>query len=805
MTEQTPGFVEQIKSFPRPFWIANTMEIFERMSWYGFFALSSLYITGPVETGALGFTSEQRGAIQAMIPFLLYLMPVVTGAIADRYGFKKMFLISYVGMIVFYYLLGQFTSMPTFMLAFFGLAVAAAIFKPVVVGTIARVTTDENSRLGFGVFYMMVNVGGFFGPIVAGILRGIAWEYLFLASAGWAAVNLVLCLLFYKEPPKPADFKARKLSEVGQTIYEVLGNLRLFLTIMVVVFAMMVAQFGPWWFKWNPHAAIFIPGWIVANFLWDAMLPADSGRPPPPGKQAPRPLFQRMHCSDWRFALFLLILSGFWTSFNQIFLTMPEYIRDFSETRTLVQASRSILGDEWGRKLASVEENEFYAEVDDLLRRASGAKALVEEDEKEKSPREVAKENRKSLGKLIKKASKLADSRHLPVGRASEVEGMVATLEAVNEDDTDAVASAIKKYEKEIKPIQREEKLAAYKTYPGITEELLNRLDHIAGQLNARRVTETEEAEDADENKDAASDPIEALDLLESSRKVLAYKVRFAPVEYAEMVAGIPLDRRAPSEKAIEDAREAFNKRLWNVLQPKFEETERHRAEEVLRDLLNQHGVLISAHALRDAAETLSSDHRTVNPKVLAVGWRRAAYYDSLYEPMDNARQFNPEFIININALGIVLFQVIVSVLMSRFHQFTGMIVGMVVAAVGIGLPMFAGDQGVFGLGGAALIVCAGILTFSFGEMMASPTSQEYVGRIAPEDKKALYMGYYFVSVALGNLFGGILSGEIYGKIARDMQRPDIMWMIFGAIMLGTALVFLIYNKVALRKPVPAS
>ena len=110
-----------------------------------------------------------------------------------------------------------------------------------------------------------------------------------------------------------------------------------------------------------------------------------------------------------------------------------------------------------------------------------------------------------------------------------------------------------------------------------------------------------------------------------------------------------------------------------------------------------------------------------------------------------------------------------------------------------------------FGLGGAALIVCAGILTFSFGEMMASPTSQEYVGRIAPEDKKALYMGYYFVSVALGNLFGGILSGEIYGKIARDMQRPDIMWMIFGAIMLGTAIVFLIYNRVALRKPVPAS
>jgi MFS family permease len=81
--------------------------------------------------------------------------------------------------------------------------------------------------------------------------------------------------------------------------------------------------------------------------------------------------------------------------------------------------------------------------------------------------------------------------------------------------------------------------------------------------------------------------------------------------------------------------------------------------------------------------------------------------------------------------------------------------------------------------------------------MMASPTSQEYVGRIAPRDKVALYMGYYFVAVALGNLFGGILSGQFYGWLARDLQRPDLMWLCFGGIMLGTAVVFLLYNKFA--------
>jgi MFS family permease len=167
---------------------------------------------------------------------------------------------------------------------------------------------------------------------------------------------------------------------------------------------------------------------------------------------------------------------------------------------------------------------------------------------------------------------------------------------------------------------------------------------------------------------------------------------------------------------------------------------------------------------------------------------------------MIEARQVNPEFIVNIDAGAIVLFQVLISFLMARFHRFTTMIVGMVIAAVGVGLSAFAGAEGMIGLGGSVWVVALGLFIFAIGEMMASPTSQEYVGRIAPADKKALYMGYYFVAIALGNLFGGILSGELYGRLARDMQRPDLMWLAFGGLMLLTALVFMLYNKFALPK-----
>ena len=66
-----------LRDFPSTFWIANTMEIFERMAWYGFFAVSSLYITGATEDGGLGFSDEDRGVVQGVVTFFLYLFPVV--------------------------------------------------------------------------------------------------------------------------------------------------------------------------------------------------------------------------------------------------------------------------------------------------------------------------------------------------------------------------------------------------------------------------------------------------------------------------------------------------------------------------------------------------------------------------------------------------------------------------------------------------------------------------------------------------------------------------------------------------------
>lgn len=723
------GFFGTIGSYPSTFWIANTMEIFERMAWYGFYAVSTLYITGSRETGALGFTSEQRGQIQAIVPFILYLMPLITGALADRYGYKRMFIIAYVVMMGSYYALGQFTGFWTFMLAFFFVAVGAAIFKPVVVGTVARVTDESNSSMGFGIFYMIVNIGGFVGPLVAGVMRGLSWKWVFVMSSIWAAINLLIVIFLYREPTSESGSAApRTLQKVLDDMVEVLGNLRFFVTVFVVLIALMVANQEFAWFPWWPHCVIFVPAWIVLNLLWDVVLPSGSGRPVSKGG-VKRPFFlKRMHCSNWRFALFLLIMSGFWTSFNQIFITMPEYIRDYTDTRPMVNVARSVVNavgrPAWLDGFANVEADELYASFDALNRRAQGAGPLVVEnskgaEEKKESPEEATAPESPDLSEN-----------------------------------------------------------------PGLNSERIAKLEKYAVELSAP---------DADE-------PLTPVAFVDAAEAWVSYKVRVTPVRVAEFLAAAPSGPVTPSDAALDAAVASVNRRLSAVGQPVMDEKSTPALRGALTTLLTTEGALVSSDALTAAAATLSTDKRKVEPGVLALGVRRAAYHDLLWGHLDKNRQFNPEHIVNLDALSIVFLQVLISFLMARFHRFTTMIVGMIIAAIGLALPAFCGGTMIGPVGGMLILVLAGIVTFAIGEMMASPTSQEYVGRIAPKDKAALYMGYYFVAVALGNLFGGILSGQLSGKLARDMHRPDLMWLAFGGIMLLTAIVFMLYNKFALPR-----
>jgi len=104
------GFTKAIKKFPGTFWTANSMEIMERWAWYGLFAVLALYLTNSTDEGALGFSQTQKGNIMGTVTSLLYLLPIITGTIADRFGYKKILLLAYVILATGYYMMGNFTT-----------------------------------------------------------------------------------------------------------------------------------------------------------------------------------------------------------------------------------------------------------------------------------------------------------------------------------------------------------------------------------------------------------------------------------------------------------------------------------------------------------------------------------------------------------------------------------------------------------------------------------------------------------------------------------------------------------------------
>jgi len=230
-----------LKKFPRVFWVSNIMEVFERWAWYGFYNAFALYLTLSKDTGALGFTQVQKGVIIGTGSMLLYFLPIITGAIADRIGYKKVLILSYASYIAGFFMVGSFESYPLVFAAYIFLAIAGALFKPVISGMIAKTTNDENASVGFGIFYMMVNIGGFIGPFIAGFLYKIDWNLVFLMSIIVIAINYIFVFFFFKEPDREKTDE-KFINSIGIAFRNILTTLSnwkyvLFLLIMGIFWA----------------------------------------------------------------------------------------------------------------------------------------------------------------------------------------------------------------------------------------------------------------------------------------------------------------------------------------------------------------------------------------------------------------------------------------------------------------------------------------------------------------------------------------------------------------------------------------
>jgi dipeptide/tripeptide permease len=250
--------------FPRTFWVANTIELLERWAWYGFFMLFANYLTGSSDMGGLEFSQSQKGLIMGIGTGILYFLPVLTGAIADRYGYKKILALSFVVYATAFVLFPQVSSFGAVFAMYIYLAVGAALFKPVVSATIAKTTRPDNSSIGFGIFYMMVNIGAFFGPMVTLLFKSRSY-LIFYTSAGVILLSFVL-LLFYREPDRS---ETKKETSLLRTFGEIFRNMaEVFKDSGLIVFLLIVSGFWAMYYQLFFTLPVFISQWIDTSSLY---------------------------------------------------------------------------------------------------------------------------------------------------------------------------------------------------------------------------------------------------------------------------------------------------------------------------------------------------------------------------------------------------------------------------------------------------------------------------------------------------------------------------------------------------------
>jgi POT family proton-dependent oligopeptide transporter len=219
---QQLGFGEALTSLGYVFWIVGAMEMVERLAYYGVKAVATLYAKAPASSGGLGITMSRFGNILMAWALVQALVPVLTGGLSDRYGYKETIFASTVVKISGYLTMAAWPTYGGFFAGAVLLATGTGIFKPGIQATLVKATGPNNSSMAWGVFYQTVNIGGYIGPLVAGLMRKMAWRYVFLANAAVICLNFLL-LLAYKEPGKAQRLANEALLKEGHAKREALA------------------------------------------------------------------------------------------------------------------------------------------------------------------------------------------------------------------------------------------------------------------------------------------------------------------------------------------------------------------------------------------------------------------------------------------------------------------------------------------------------------------------------------------------------------------------------------------------------
>ncbi|AOD13508.1 oligopeptide:H+ symporter [Xanthomonas fragariae] len=227
-----PGF-PTLLGHPRPLWMLFMTEFWERFAFYGIRWVLTLYIVAEFHQGS-GAGEAPANRLYGAYLALVYASALFGGFVADRLiGYQRSLLIGAVVMSIGLFLI----AVPNDQVFKLGLATIIAgngLFKPNVSTMVGKLypLNDPRRDSGFTIFYMGINAGGFFAPILTGLLADKlfgtesmpAYKYVFIASGVGMLISLVWFLLGRRQlgqvglPPAGGEGMGRTLAVLVGTL-----------------------------------------------------------------------------------------------------------------------------------------------------------------------------------------------------------------------------------------------------------------------------------------------------------------------------------------------------------------------------------------------------------------------------------------------------------------------------------------------------------------------------------------------------------------------------------------------------------
>lgn len=256
MSESEEKKPRKQKKLPREFWAVNFSNLFERGAYYGMTAVAAYHFNTNI-----GIPSWIVGIYLTISMVMINFLPLISTALASKYGFKKILLASYTTLFIGYIFLGLGYTILLVGLAYVVMGLGSGFEKALIAASISHSSDEKNRVFAFNVYYWVINTGAFIVPLSITFLFAPAdFVNVFFLMSLFVACSFLIILLSYKNPIKPDPsvpaFKAVKDLKVISEDPK---------------FAMVLIMFAGCWFMLYTRMALF-PMYIPHFGILDAGL-----------------------------------------------------------------------------------------------------------------------------------------------------------------------------------------------------------------------------------------------------------------------------------------------------------------------------------------------------------------------------------------------------------------------------------------------------------------------------------------------------------------------------------------------------